>query len=184
MKTVTPASSRAAPAGERSPGTANLRSRPPPETLVGRRLSSVAFAPCAAPAYLAAGGADPSALAAHRRVALDDRPAGSSVSRWMRSAPPGAEIVLRADSLVSLRQAALSGLGAAILPCCRRDALGCAPPRGTPVAETAAAPSVLTHEDIRRTAHASVFTESMARPWARSASFSKERRRAGREAGR
>jgi DNA-binding transcriptional LysR family regulator len=39
----------------------------PPETLVGRRLCAVAFAPYAAPAYLAArGGADPSDLAAHR----------------------------------------------------------------------------------------------------------------------
>jgi DNA-binding transcriptional LysR family regulator len=136
----------------------------PPEALVGRRLCGVAFAPYASPAYLASSGTAPDAsLAAHRWVAPDASLAGSSVSRWMRAALPDAEIVLRADSLLSLRQAALAGLGAAALPCYLGDATAGLRRIAPPVPEMATALWVLTHEDLRRTARVSAFTEFVAR---------------------
>jgi DNA-binding transcriptional LysR family regulator len=156
----------------------------PPETLVGRRLCDVAFAPYAAPAYLAASGAGPAALAARRWVAPDDSLAGSSVSRWMRAALPDAEIVLRADSLVSLRQAALSGLGAAILLATsgtpRRGSAAWRPPSRQRRPRCGCSP---TRTSATRRASARS-PSSWRRPWARSAPFSKEQRRPRREAGR
>jgi DNA-binding transcriptional LysR family regulator len=135
----------------------------PPDMLVGRRLCGVAFAPYAAPAYLAAHGANAPPFAAHRWVAPDDSLAGSSVARWMRAALAGAEIALRADSLLGLREAALAGLGAAVLPCYLGDTSAGLRRIGPPVAEMETALWVLTHEDLRRTARVSAFTEFVAR---------------------
>jgi DNA-binding transcriptional LysR family regulator len=135
----------------------------PPEALVGRRVCGVAFAPYAAPGYLAARGADPSDLAAQRWVATDASLAGSSVARWMGAALPDAEVVLRADSLLALRQAALAGIGAAALPCYLGDTSAGLLRIGPPVAAMETALWVLTHEDLRRTARVGAFTEFMAR---------------------
>ncbi len=139
----------------------------PPEALVGRRVSGVAFAVYGAPAYLAerapvADGRTPD-LAAHRWVAPDDSLAGSTVARWMRAEVPGAEVALRCDSLVTLRAAAEAGLGLAALPCYLGDASPEALRRvGGPVPEMTTSLWVLTHEDLRRTGRVSAFTEFMA----------------------
>jgi DNA-binding transcriptional LysR family regulator len=140
----------------------------PPETLVGRRVAGVAFVVYASPAYLAAhAGADEPA-AAHRWLAPDGTLATSTVARWMRAELPEAEIVLRADSLLSLRQAALAGIGVAALPCYLGDTTaGLVRVRPEPVAAMATSLWVLTHEDLRRTARVSAFTELVTKALAR-----------------
>ena len=79
----------------------------------------------------------------------------------MRAALPGADVALRADSLVSLRQSALSGLGAAVLPCYLGDTSAGLRRMAAPIPETATALWVLTHEDLHRTARVSAFAEFM-----------------------
>jgi DNA-binding transcriptional LysR family regulator len=135
----------------------------PPETLVGRRVSDLAFAVYGAPRYLAAASniAD---FSAQVWVAPDDSLAASSAARWMRAELPGATVALRADSLVALRQAASAGIGLVVLPCYLGDTSpGLVRVRPDPVADIRTALWVLTHEDLRRTARVRAFTEYLAR---------------------
>jgi DNA-binding transcriptional LysR family regulator len=137
----------------------------PPETLVGRRVSAIAFAVYGSPAYLAESGPEPGrdlGFTAHRWIGLDDSLAGSTVARWMRVMLAGAEIALRCDSLVATRAAAEAGCGLAALPCYLGDSSDGLARLGEPIPETAMALWVLTHEDLRRTARVSAFTEFMA----------------------
>ena len=139
--------------------------RNPPETLVGRRVSAIAFAIYASPRYLAAHG-KPRDLAAQAWVAPDDTLADSAPARWMQ-AIPAARIALRADSLAALGELAAAGIGLAALPCY----LGDGDPRlvrarRDPVKEMETALWVLTHQDLRGTARVRAFTEFVAHAFA------------------
>lgn len=134
----------------------------PPETLVGRRISGIAFAVYAAPSYLREHGLEPSddlPLTDERWIGVSDALVGSSVARWMRATLPASASVLRCDSLVAVREAAVAGLGLAGLPCYLGDETPGLVRLGPPVAEMATALWILTHEDLRRTARVSAFTE-------------------------
>ena len=135
-------------------------SRDPPEILVGRRVAGIAFARYAraadAPGWRGAA-ADPPWLG------LDDSLAATALGRWLRGMP-GARVVLRADSLLALAQAAAAGLGVAPLPCYLGDATpGLARLDPAPLAEVESALWVLTHPDLRRTARVRAFTDFAAR---------------------
>jgi DNA-binding transcriptional LysR family regulator len=137
----------------------------PPETLVGRRVAGLAFAVYGAPAYLEEQGfgrESPLPLEGQRWIGLDDVLASSSVARWIRSLRPAAAIALRVDSLVGAREAATAGLGLAALPCYLGDRSPGLLRVGDLVPEMATALWVLTHEDLRRTARVSTFTEFAA----------------------
>ncbi|QCI67825.1 LysR family transcriptional regulator [Phreatobacter stygius] len=127
----------------------------PPEALVGRRISGIAFALYAA--YQPAGD-----LTDQPWLAPDDSLATSTIARWMRQTLPGASIALRADSLVVLRNAARAGLGIAALPCYLGDRTAGLSRIGAPIAAMATDLWVLTHEDLRRTGRVSAFTEFIA----------------------
>jgi DNA-binding transcriptional LysR family regulator len=161
--------------------------REAPETLIGRRVAAVAFAVYASPACLAtvqtaaAAGADD--LAAHPWVAPDDTLAGSSVARWMRGHVPEARINVRADSLMSLRQAAAAGLGLAALPCYLGDASPGLLRVWPPVEAMATALWILTHEDLRRTARVRAFTEFAAEALGRERALFEGRRPRQKDSG-
>jgi DNA-binding transcriptional LysR family regulator len=133
----------------------------PPETLIGRRVAKIAFAIYASPHYLAKHRKTDD-LTAHQWVGPDDSLAGTSVAQWMRSELPESEIILRADSLMGLRQGAQAGLGLAALPCYLGDispGLVCV---HRPIAAMQTALWVLTHADLRHTARIRAFTEFAA----------------------
>jgi DNA-binding transcriptional LysR family regulator len=116
----------------------------PPEFLIGRRISSVAFA-----VYSADGRGD---LANERWIGPDDTLSGTSVARWMRSAMPSVRPGIRADSLVSMRELCAAGAGFAALPCYLGDSDVRLVRVRPPIAEMATALWVLTHPDLARTA--------------------------------
>lgn len=120
----------------------------PPETLVGRRICPVGFAPFAAPG-----------MSAGPWLAPDESLSGSVAGRWMRANVPNADVAARADSLLALRDLAAVGLGRAVLPCY----LGDRDPRlvraGPLLPDVASELWVLTHEDLRRTARVRVLLE-------------------------
>jgi DNA-binding transcriptional LysR family regulator len=137
----------------------------PPGQLVGRRVSGLAFAIYASPAYLVAHGKVRD-LAAHAWAAPDDTLGDSAVARWMATMPD-ARVAVRADSLVALRELAAAGIGLAALPCY----LGDGDPRlvrarRDPVKAMETALWVLTHEDLRGTARVRAFTEFIAHAFA------------------
>jgi len=139
--------------------------RNPPQTLVGRRVAKIAFAIYGSRGYLAKHKAKE--LGGHRWVGPDDSLADTSVAHWMKAQVPDAEIALRADSLMALRQAAQASLGLAALPCY----LGDTPPDlvcvHRPIPEMETALWVLTHEDLRHTARVRAFTEFAASAFGR-----------------
>jgi DNA-binding transcriptional LysR family regulator len=137
----------------------------PPQTLIGRRVSGIAFAVYGAPAFRCEsepGTAEGEPLEEHPWIGLDDALAGSSVARWMRATLPRAEIALRCDSFLAARAAAEAGLGLAALPCYLGDLSPALVRFSGPVPEMATGLWVLTHEDLRRTARVSAFTEFAA----------------------
>jgi DNA-binding transcriptional LysR family regulator len=115
----------------------------PPEFLMGRRVSSVAFA------VYAASTLDNSD---ERWIGPDDTLAGTSVARWMRSAMPTVRPDIRADSLVSMRELCAAGAGLAALPCYLGDSDARLVRVRPPIAEMTTALWVLTHPDLARTA--------------------------------
>jgi DNA-binding transcriptional LysR family regulator len=132
----------------------------PPETLIGRRIAKIAFAIYGSAGYLA--NHEAKNLADHQWVGPDDSLAGTSVAQWMRSKLPESEIVLRADSLMALRQAAQAGLGLAALPCYLGDTTPDLVCVHRPIPEMETALWILTHEDLRHTARIRAFTEFAA----------------------
>lgn len=140
-----------------------------PDALVGRRIAKVAFAVYAAPSYLDIRGlaaADTIDIAREHWIGLGDGLASTSVARWMR-ATLAAPAVLRCDSLVTAREAAMAGIGLAALPCYLGDTTPGLVRIGAPVAEMTRELWLLTHEDLRRTARVSAFTEFVGQALAR-----------------
>jgi DNA-binding transcriptional LysR family regulator len=137
-----------------------------PETLIGRRIAKIAFAIYGSSQYLARRRRTDD-LAAHQWVGPDDSLAGTSVARWMRAELSESEIVLRADSLLGIREAARAGLGLAALPCYLGDTSPSLVCVHRPIAAMQTALWILTHEDLRHTARIRAFTEFAAKAFAR-----------------
>lgn len=130
-----------------------------PEDLVARRIAGIAFAPFAAPAYLAAQGARD--LEALDWLGPDDSLAHLGLARWLRARVPAERIVYRASSLLALRAAALAGLGVAPLPCYLAEAEPGLRRVAAPLPEMAAALWLITHPDLRRSARVRAFLDFM-----------------------
>lgn len=122
----------------------------PPETLVGRRVANIAHAVYCSPSYLSDHDGDPADL---KWIGLDDTLATTVIGRWMRENIRDAQIGLRVDALPALKDAALAGVGLALLPCYLGDEesrLHRAPPVSGPDVKSAL--WLLTHSDLKRTA--------------------------------
>jgi DNA-binding transcriptional LysR family regulator len=138
----------------------------PPEGLIGRRVSAIAFAIYAGRGYLAQTGKMED-LSKHAWLAPTDELSTTSVAQWMRVALPQAEIALKANSLLALRQAAVENLGLAALPCYLGDSSNDLIRVRPPIPAMTTALWILTHEDLRRSARVRAFTEFVAAAIAR-----------------
>jgi DNA-binding transcriptional LysR family regulator len=160
---------------------ADLAVRPtdqPPETLVGRRIADIAFAPYASPAYL---GRTPARrdLARHTWIAPDDSLAGTVVARWMRAHVEGARVALRADTYTCLREAAVAGVGVAALPCYLGDVHpGLTRVRGV-LTGLRTQLWILVHEDLRATARIRALSEHLSAALGAERDLIEGRRQAG-----
>jgi DNA-binding transcriptional LysR family regulator len=123
----------------------------PPELLVGRRVADIAHAIYGSRDYLSRhGGKD---LPAHDWIGLDDTLASTAIARWMRENIRAAHIACRVDALPALRDAAVAGLGLALLPCYAGDPVaGLRRVTSKALPEPRLALWLLTHDDLKRTA--------------------------------
>lgn len=135
----------------------------PPDTLVGRRISDIACAVYAAPAFV---GTTPAQYAAAPWLLPDEILAGTTIARWLQQALPDKQPVARADSFLSLRDMALAGLGLVALPCYLGDMTPGLVRLGSPVPGMQAALWLLTHEDLRRSARIRAFMDFAAKAFA------------------
>lgn len=131
----------------------------PPETLVGRRVATLAFAPYTAKRTVKKRPAD---LAAQDWLAVDDSLAHLAADKWFRKSLPDAHIAMRSNSLLGLLHGCEAGMGAALLPCFMGDPRAKLVRLGAPIPEAASALWLLTHEDLRHTARIRAFMDFMA----------------------
>lgn len=134
----------------------------PTDTLIGQHVANVGFALYAAKGFSANNAiVDPTQYGMW--LAPDVTLSGLGISKWLRTTIPEAAIIFKADSLVTLKQAALSGLGIVPLPCYLGDStpgLERVPHEGLCSLKTGL--WVLTHADLRHTARVSAFTSFAA----------------------
>lgn len=133
--------------------------RNPPESLVGRRIAGIAFAPYAAKSYMKDRTPD---LGALDWLAVDESLAHLSAAKWFRDTLPDATVVLRANSLLGLLHTCAAGLGAATLGCFMGDTHKNLVRLADPIPDAATALWLLTHEDLRHTGRVRAFMDFMA----------------------
>ncbi len=132
----------------------------PPDTLVGRRIAAIAFAPFVS-AHLLTDKPNPH-LGDLDWIAVDESLAHLAADKWFRATLPGANVVMRSNSLTGLMAAAVSGMGVAMLPCFIGDPSPVLTRLADPVDAAASALWLLTHEDLRHTARVRAFMDFMA----------------------
>ncbi|WP_407146669.1 LysR family transcriptional regulator [Bradyrhizobium sp. ORS 86] len=134
----------------------------PPELLVGRRVAEIAHAIYGSRAYL--DRRSDKELSGHDWIGLDDALAGTVIAGWIRENLRAARITCRVDALPALRDAAVAGLGLALLPCYVGD-LAPGLRRLTPKtpAEPRSALWLLTHDDLKRTTRIRATLDFLAR---------------------
>jgi DNA-binding transcriptional LysR family regulator len=137
----------------------------PPESLVGRRIASVAFAVyCSAAVARIIENDD---LSRTPWLGTDDSLTNTSVGQWLRAALPHVQPVARVDSLVTLRELCAAGAGLAALPCYLGDTDARLLRVREPIKEMTTALWVLTHADLARTARVRLFIDHTASALAR-----------------
>jgi DNA-binding transcriptional LysR family regulator len=97
-----------------------VRARPVTEPdLVARRLVRAGWSLYAAVDYVARRGAppDPETLAGHDVIAFDDSMAGTPGGLWFAAHAKGCNVAMRGNSVVAVLNAAVCGMGLAVLPC-------------------------------------------------------------------
>jgi DNA-binding transcriptional LysR family regulator len=130
----------------------------PPETLHGRRLSSIAFTAYGSPAYLAATGG-PDLSRAHEWIGLDDTLSHLTSHRWIKENVEPERVGFKASSFMAVQEAARNGIGLALLPCYMADPLPDLERVCPPIPELATDFWLLVHEDLRRTARVRAFID-------------------------
>jgi DNA-binding transcriptional LysR family regulator len=146
---------------------------------VGRRVADIAHAIYGSTDYLSR--CDDKDLSVHDWIGLDDALASTVIARWMRENVRAAQVACSVDALPTLRDAALAGLGLALLPCYVGD-LASGLRRVTPKAlpEPRSALWLLTHDDLKRTARIRATLDFLAKAFASERALLEGRRRIAR----
>ena len=87
--------------------------------LICKRIGDAGWSVYAAESYLARRGTPPSLddLSAHDIVGFDETMANTPGALWLNAHAGGARVVLRGNSIVAVLNAAIVGMGVAVLPC-------------------------------------------------------------------
>ncbi|GHC65064.1 LysR family transcriptional regulator [Limoniibacter endophyticus] len=145
--------------------------RPKEGDLWGRKLSGVAWALYAAPAYLDTTGgrlSSASELDRHALIGWEETTAGIGAADWLSQAASRQRVVYRTNSLINQLVAAKSGVGVALLPCYLGDSepsLTRALPK--PIAQLEGELWIVTHADLKGTARVRAFFDLVGEGLAR-----------------
>jgi DNA-binding transcriptional LysR family regulator len=131
-------------------------SRDPSETLVGRRLASIAWG------VYGRTGQTYGELARESWVSPSSAVAGGLFARYVSARVPPERVRLRINSVMGLNEAVSAGLGIGPLPCYVGDADPALRRLSGPHPELATDLWVLTHPDLRHAARIRVFMEHFA----------------------
>ncbi|BAI74673.1 uncharacterized HTH-type transcriptional regulator (plasmid) [Azospirillum sp. B510] len=133
----------------------------PPENLVGRAVSGLAFAAYGAVAYLERTG-DIGGLERHPWVGLDESFAHTNLAHWTERTVPAASVRYRVNSVAGAVEAVRAGIGLGLLPCGVVDGDPAFRRIGDPIPEADTKLWLLTHEDLRHMGRVRAFLDFMA----------------------
>lgn len=131
-------------------------SQGPDETLVGRRLTRIAWA------IYGLAGRNYGDLSTEPWIGLSEGVAGGMLSRFIKARVPPERIVIRLNAVATLRGAIGSGIGIGLLPCFEGDADPALARLREPEPELRADLWILTHQDLRRAARVRAFMDHVA----------------------
>jgi DNA-binding transcriptional LysR family regulator len=132
----------------------------PGDTLVGRRVGTIAYAIYGLPRWFSEDAGEVSADADW--VGVDESLAHLAAARWMAARVAPERIVQRANALSAILAAVRAGLGVAPLPCFVGDPVPELARTPATVAELATPLWLLTHPDLRRVARIRAFVDFAA----------------------
>lgn len=129
----------------------------PSESLIGRHLADVRFALYASDEIAKKiAGTDP--LDFNSWISPDSTFSQMAITKWIQSTIPANSIVFKANSLISLRQAAIAGMGIVPLPCYLGDnTIGLTRLASRTLDQFKTGLWILTHKDLRHTARVREF---------------------------
>ena len=135
----------------------------PGDTLVGRRIASIAWAVYARPGTCAADALSPQDFRRHDWLGFGEPLSGIRPAKWLRERVDDEKIVYRVNTVLGLSEAVAAGIGLGLLPCMIAErSLGLVrvlPPQP----ELEAGLWLLTHPDIKATARVRAFMDHAAR---------------------
>jgi DNA-binding transcriptional LysR family regulator len=135
----------------------------PPETLVGRRIASIAWSVYGAKGTSVQPTDDASDLADHCWIGFGDAIGTIGPARWMARAVVPSKIFYRLNTVLGLSQAVESGLGIGFVPCFIGDkAPGLTRLLRSPMVFDASL-WLLTHPDLKNSARVRAFVDFMGR---------------------
>ncbi|MGA1858935.1 LysR family transcriptional regulator [Azospirillum sp. 11R-A] len=133
----------------------------PPENLVGRAVSGLAFAVYGGAGYLEEAGTGGD-LDRHPWVGLDESFDHTNLAHWMKRMVPAGSVRYRVNSVAGSVEAVRAGIGLGLLPCGVVDRDPAFRRIGEPVQEADAKLWLLTHEDLRHMGRVRAFLDFMA----------------------
>jgi DNA-binding transcriptional LysR family regulator len=135
----------------------------PPETLVGRRIASIAWSVYGSKDTKIAQTNDPSDLATQTWIGFGDAIGNIGPARWMSRAVHSSKVFYKLNTVLGLSQAIEAGLGVGFVPCFIGDkAPGLTRLLQTPMVFDASL-WVLTHPDLKNSARVRAFIDFMSR---------------------
>ncbi|MGO1070560.1 LysR family transcriptional regulator [Lysobacter sp. CA199] len=141
-------------------------SKPPPDTLIGRKLARLAAAVYRPRSLRLPRGAGPDDLAQMDWLIPDGSLGDIAMAHWLRRKQYDRRAVLSANSLLALRDAAVQGMGLVMLPCYLGDAERHLVRVGDPPPSAASDLWLLSHPDLRRTERIRVFADALCKGFA------------------
>jgi DNA-binding transcriptional LysR family regulator len=135
----------------------------PPETLVGRRVASIAWAIYGrADDFPIPEAVDLLSLFDRTWVALGDNLAGLKAARFVRDRVPAEKIVYKVNTVLGLSEAVECGIGIGPLPCFIADVRPALVRLTAPNPDFSAGLWLLTHPDLRQSARVRAFMDFTA----------------------
>jgi DNA-binding transcriptional LysR family regulator len=135
----------------------------PPETLVGRRIATIAWAIYGqAKRFPEPGKVDLLDLYAHRWVSLGENLGSLKVTRFVNEHVPPERIVYRVNTVLGLSEAIGEGIGVGAMPSFIADANPALVRLTPPREEFSAGLWLLTHPDLRQSARVRAFMDFVA----------------------
>lgn len=131
----------------------------PGDTLVGRRLATIAWGIYGRADALGETAFDPAHMRTHDWVGFADALSGIRPAKWLRERAGDGRVCYRVNTVLGLAEAAAAGIGLAVLPCFIGSITPGLVRLAGPLGDLDSSLWLLTHPDLRTTARVRAFMD-------------------------